>query len=276
MFGRYGYILLVMLVVGLSSCGETYNKILKSNNLDYKLTKAKEYYNNGKYDKAIPLFEELIPLYKGTVSINEIYYLYAMSHYEEASFIIACFHFKNIHDSYPLSPYAEECLYMTAFCDYKMSASVQLDQTYTTKAIDGFQLFINSYPNSDKITEANQMIEQLRRKLEIKALNAAELYLKMKLYKAAATSFSNILIDFPDTKDDEKVSFMVVKSYYLYAQNSIRAKQMERYEETVKAYKVFAKKYGGSTFMKEADKIYEATLKDMEDFKNYKDKKKRL
>lgn len=276
MFGRYGYVLLIMLVVGLSSCGETYNKILKSNNLDYKLTKAKEYYNNGKYDKAIPLFEELIPLYKGTVSINEIYYLYAMSHYEEASFIIASFHFKNIHDSYPLSPYAEECLYMTAFCDYKMSAGVQLDQTYTTKAIDGFQLFINSYPNSDKITEANQMIEQLRRKLEIKALNAAELYLKMKLYKAAATSFSNILIDFPDTKDDEKVSFMVVKSYYLYAQNSIRARQMERLEQTVKAYKVFAKKYEGSTFMKEAEKIYEATLKDMEDFKNYKEKKKRL
>lgn len=276
MFGRYGYILLVMLVVGLSSCGETYNKILKSNNLDYKLTKAKEYYNDGKYEKAIPLFEELIPLYKGTVSINEIYYLYAMSHYEEASFIIAGFHFKNIHESYPLSPYAEECLYMTAFCNYKMSASVQLDQTYTTKAIDGFQLFINSYPNSDKITEANQMIEQLRRKLELKALSAAELYLKMKLYKAAATSFSNILIDFPDTKDDEKVSFMVVKSYYLYAQNSVRSRQMERYDQAVKAYKIFEKKYQSSSFMKEAEKIYEATLKDMEDFKNHKDKKKRL
>ena len=276
MFGRYGYILLVMLVVGLSSCGETYNKILKSNNLDYKLTKAKEYYNEGKYDKAIPLFEELIPLYKGTVSINEIYYLYAMSHYEEASFIIAGFHFKNIHESYPLSPYAEECLYMTAFCDYKMSAEVQLDQTYTTKAIDGFQLFINSYPNSDKVTEANQMIDQLRRKLELKALNAAELYLKMKLYKAAATSFSNILIDFPDTKDDEKVSFMVVKSYYLYSQNSIRARQMERYEQAVKAYKVFEKKYKTSPFMKEAEKIYEATLQDMEDFSHHKDKKKRL
>lgn len=276
MFGRYGYILLMVLVVGLSSCGETYNKILKSNNLDYKLTKAKEYYNDGKYDKAIPIFEELIPLYKGTVSINEIYYLYAMSHYEEASFIIAGFHFKNIYESYPLSPYAEECLYMTAFCDYKMSAEVQLDQTYTTKAIDGFQLFINSYSSSDKVTEANQMIDQLRRKLELKALNAADLYLKMRLYKAAATSFSNILIDFPDTKDDEKVSFMVVKSYYLYAQNSIRDRQMERYESTVKAYKVFEKKYKDSPYMKEAEKIYEATLKDMEDFANHKDKKKRL
>lgn len=270
------YISLVALIILMvPACQNSYKKVVKSTDLEYKLSKAEEYYEKGDYDKAIPLFEELIPLYKGTVSINEIYYMYAMSHYYQASYIIAGFHFKNIHNNYPLSVFAEESLYMSAFCDYSMSAEVPLDQTYTTKAIDGFQLFINSYPESDKVAEANQLIAQMRRKLEVKALRAAELYLKMRLYRSAAVSFSNILIDFPDTKDAEKISFMVVKSYYLYAQNSVRNKQMERYKVAASAYKTFQKKYSDSTYMAEAEKLNDSVQKEMERIRTEKEKTKR-
>lgn len=264
-----------MLVLVVPACQNAYKKVAKSTDLNYKLEMAKKYYTEGEYDKAIPLFEELIPLYKGTVSINEIYYMYAMSHYYQASYIIAGFHFKNIHDSYPLSQYAEESLYMAAFCDYSMSAEVPLDQTYTTKSINGFQLFINSYPNSDKVSEANQLIVQMRRKLEMKALQAAELYMKMGLYRSAASSFSNILIDFPDTRDAEKISFLIVKAYYLYAENSVRSKQLERYKQAMSAYKTFSKKYNSSALVTEAQKINSTVEKEVDRIKSEKEKTKR-
>lgn len=249
------------------SCN-TYQRVLKSTNPDLKYLKAKEYYEKEDYYKALPLFEELITIYKGTKSIDEIYYMYAMCHYEQENYLIAAFHFKNIHDSYPLSTYAEESLYMNAFCYYKMSPDINLDQTNTEKAIDAFQLFINTYPNTDKMKECNMLMEEMRRKLEIKSFKSAELYLKTSNYKAAATSFDILLSEYPDTKDAEKAHFLIIKSYYLYAKNSIKSKQAERYNMTIKAYNNFAAKYKNSGFLKEATGYYESSIENINKLKN--------
>ncbi len=260
-------LLLAMLVLSAPSCSESYQKVLKSADFNYKLTKANGYYDKGDYSKAIPIYEELIPVFKGTKNIDEIYFKYAMSHYREANFLIAGFHFKNISDNYPLSPFAEESLFMYAQSDYEMSAEVPLDQTYTKKAIESFQLYINSYPSSAKLDDCNMKITQMRRKLELKALSAAELYLRTKHYKAAAVSFSNILLDFPDTKDAEKISYNVVKSYFLYAQNSIATKQKERYESVISSYKNFAKRYPSSVYASDAKKYHDQAVEKLEELK---------
>ena len=49
----------------LIACSE-YQQILKSNNLQLKYETAMKYYEQEKYYKASPLFEELIPLWRGT------------------------------------------------------------------------------------------------------------------------------------------------------------------------------------------------------------------
>ncbi len=257
----YALLLSVFILLG-SSCADSYQKVVKSTDFNYKLSKANEYYEKGAYSKAIPIYEELIPVFKGTKNIDELYFKYAMSHYNEANFLIAGFHFKNISDNYGLSPFAEECLYMTAQCDYQMSAEVPLDQTYTDKAIQSFQLYINSYPNTTRLDDCNLKIGQMRRKLELKALSAAELYLRTRHYKAAAVSFSNILVDFPDTKDAEKISYSIVKSYFLYAENSINEKQKERYEAVLESYNNLARRYANSVYLNDAKKYYDqATIK---------------
>lgn len=262
---------MAVIILSGSSCADSYQKVLKSSDFNYKLTKANEYYEKGAYDKAIPLYEELIPVFKGTKNIDEIYFKYAMCHYNEANFLIAGFHFKNISDNYGLSPFAEECLYMTAQCDYEMSAEVPLDQTYTEKAIQSFQLYINSYPNTTKLADCNLKIDQMRRKLELKALAAAELYLRTRHYKAAAVSFANILVDYPDTKDAEKISYNVVKSYLLYAENSILLKQKERYEAVVISYNIFLRRFPESIYLNDAKKHYEEALEKLAEIQKLAD-----
>lgn len=229
--------------------------------MDLKYQKAKDYYSKKKYDKAMPLFEELITVYKGKQSIDEIYYLFAMCHYELGDYLIAAFHFKNIHDSYPLSKYAEESLYMNAVSTAQMTADVPLDQTYTAKAIDAYQLFVNSYPNSQHLDESNRQMISLRRKLEVKSLSAAELYLKIGHYKAAAVTFGNVLIEYPDTKDAEKIRFQIIKAYYLYAENSVPQKREERYNMAIAAYNEFVAKHGVTGgYAKDAEKYYLSSI----------------
>ena len=56
-------VLCLGLVLLLASCN-TYNKVLKSTDYEYKYEAAKEYYMAGKYSKAVVILDELIPLLK--------------------------------------------------------------------------------------------------------------------------------------------------------------------------------------------------------------------
>ncbi len=256
-----------MCLLFLANCNN-YQKVLKSTDPVFKLDKAKEYYEKGDYAKALPLFEEMIPIYKGTKNIDDIYYMYADCHFHQEEYLLASFHFKNIYDSYPNSEYAEECLYMFAYCNYMMSPNANLDQTYTEKAIEAFQLFVNAYPNSVRMQECNNLMGILRRKLETKAFKIGELYFKMTEYRAAATSFTNLVREYPDTKYAEEASFLIIKSFYMYAQNSIASKQLERYEKASEAYKDFAYLFKQSKFLKEAQQLNEACISNINKIKN--------
>jgi outer membrane protein assembly factor BamD len=240
--------------MAMTSC-ESPEKIMKSPDINYKLKVATEWYNKKEYYKCIPVFEELMGLMKGQRSTEDIYFMYCMANYKQADYMIGAYHFKNFVTTYPLSPKAEEALFMAAMCNQKLSPRYELDQSYTTKAIDGFQAFINQYPESSRLDTANLMITTLRKKLEHKAWANAEQYYKTENYKAAAVSFENLLIQFPDIDNVERILFMVVKSYDKYAENSIVLKRVDRYHSVVSAYKNFIYKYPDSKYLAEATKF---------------------
>ncbi|MES2620265.1 MAG: outer membrane protein assembly factor BamD [Bacteroidota bacterium] len=248
------YCCLILLLVA-SSC-ETPEKVLKSNDLNYKKNKAIYWYNKKEYFKCIPVLEELIGLMKGRESTEDLYYMYAMANYKQGDYMISAYHFKNFYDLYPSGQYAEECLHMQGKSFQMLSPKPDLDQTYTYKGLEAYQFYINMYPGGKFQYESNEAIEKLRKKLEKKALNAAELYYKTSNFKAAATSYEIILRDFPDIEESEKVSFMIVKARFKYAQNSIPLRKAERFNNVVKSYNDFKYKFGGSKYLEEA-KEYE-------------------
>ena len=241
------------LLLFTSSC-ETPEKVLKSNDLDYKKAKAISWYNKKEYFKCIPVLEELIGLMKGRESTEELYYMYAMANYKQGDYMISAYHFKNFYDLYPNGAHAEECLYMFAKSNQMQSPKPDLDQTFTYKALEAYALFLTSFSEGKYIQECNEAVKVLRKKLEKKALNAAELYYRTENYKAAATSYIQILKDFPDIAEVEKVSYMIVKSDYKFAYNSIPAKKAERFNNVIKAYGEFKYKFSGSKYLDDAAK----------------------
>lgn len=61
---------------------------------------------------------------------------------------------------------------MSVYSLYKTSPGYRLDQSNTEKAIDGFQLFVNTYPNSKRVEECNKLIDECRAKIEFKSFEA--------------------------------------------------------------------------------------------------------
>ncbi len=265
MASRIGFLGVFLLFFVLSSgCSDSYQKVLKSTDFDYKLSKAKEYYNSGQYVKALPLFEELMSVYKGTKDVEQLYYIYPYCHYGLGDYLISAFYFENFLDYYPRSRFAEEARFMHAYCHYKMSPTASLEQTYTKRAIDGFQTFANSYPESEKIAECNELMDEMRKKLEAKAILSARLYYDMKDYRASAVAFNNVLTEFPETKDREELEHLVLDSYFRLAENSIPSKELERYNQVVETYILFIDRYPESQYSRNAEKMYNRSLAQIE------------
>lgn len=229
-----------------------------------KLKIAKDYYNTGKYEKAIPLMEELMSVLKGTQNVEELFYYYPYCHFGTGSYLLASYYFKRFVESYPKTMRAQEARFMAAYCLYKMSPEPSLEQDYTEKAIEAFQLFVNAYPNSEKVAECNKLMDRLRQKMETKSVDAAQLYYDMKNYRSAATAFNNVLLDYPETNKKELILYQIVDSYYLLAENSIRDKQEERYEKCIDAFRIYKSKFPEGKYLKIAERTQKDAAKAIE------------
>ncbi len=249
-------LLLVVLILG-AGCKESYTKVQKSTDLNYKLSKAIEYYQKKKFYQAIPIFEELIGLLKGDKRAEEIYYYYSDAQFQEKNYVIAAYHFKRFVELYPESKWAEDALFKYAESFSKQSPTVDLEQDNTARGIEAYQYFINMFPNSSKVSDCNKIIDKLRRKLELKALSIADLYYKTENYRAAALSYKQAMRDFPDIDEAERLSFMIVKSDYKFAKLSIINKKADRYRDVIREYKAFEERYPSSTYKNEAEKFVE-------------------
>ena len=252
----------------LASCKSEYEKIRSSGDADLIMERAFKYYENEEWSKAQSLFELAIGVYKGRVEAEKAYFYYAYTHYHQAKYILGAYYFRTFSNTFPNSQYREESDYMEAYSNYQLSPNFRLDQTYSEKAIDGFQLFVNTYPTSERVKSANQLIDEMRTKLERKAFGEAELYYNLRQYQSATQSYENLLKDFPDSPRAEQVKFMIIKSYFELAENSIFLKQEERYRSAYKSAMAFVEKFPESPRLEEVARIQDKSNNKLKEIRN--------
>ena len=134
------FLALFAFVVFFSSCSE-YQKALKSEDIAVKYEMATKMYEANKYGKAIRLFEQIAPAYKGKPNAERMFYFYSMSLYKSEQYYLAGYQLENFVASYPKSEKREEAAFYAAECFYKLSPEYSLDQTDTNKALDKMQRF---------------------------------------------------------------------------------------------------------------------------------------
>lgn len=235
MFRRWLFGLLILGMILNVSCSN-HSRVLKSGDNELKYEVAVDLYEKGDYYRAIQLFEQLVAVYRGTERLESINYYYANCYYQQGDYLLASYYFKRYAQNYPGSPRAEECMFLNAYCYYLDSPKFSLDQTNTYEAMKEMQLFINMYPDSDSLASCNNIIDELRGKLEKKAVEIAIQYYKTKHYKAAIVSLEQVLESFPDSQNREQILYFMMKSYYFYAIHSVDEKREERYQQTLELY----------------------------------------
>lgn len=255
-------ILVFIAALGMAGCKSRFEKLRASNDVKKKYEEAIRLYNKRDFSKALVLFEDLSQKYRGREQAEGLNFYYAYTLYKLQDYTTARYQFKSFADTYPASKDAEEARYMGAYCYYLESPTFSLDQENTYKAIDALQLFINLYPTSERAAAAAKYIATLRGKLEDKVFENAKMYLttgpsNADNYRAAVIALKNAQRDFPDIKYAEEMDFLMIKSQYLYAKNSLPIRQEDRYNEATELYNEFTENYPKSKFTKEAKALQE-------------------
>jgi len=238
----------------LISCSE-YQKALKSDDVAVKSEAANKMYEAGKYAKAIRLYEQIAPAYKGKPNAERMFYFYSMSLYKSKQYYLAGYQLENFVASYPKSEKREEAAFFAAECFYKLSPEYSLDQTDTNKALDKMQRFIDIYPESQFLPQANVYVKELREKLEKKAFEIAKQYNTISDFKGALKAFENFLADYPGTPFKEQALFYRLDSAYKLAINSIESKKQERLTYAKNTYSNLIKHNAQTEYKDEADKM---------------------
>ena len=255
MFKKFAYIVLLSGLLVFNFGCSPYQKVLKTGTNEDKYETGVDLYEKGDYNKALQFFDILRAVYRGTEKGEMLTYYTAYCYYNMHDYSVAGYYFKQYLQMYPRGDKAEESAFMSAYCNYKASPEPRLDQTNTYKALTELQMFIDMFPKSPKVEQANKLMDELRNKLETKDYNIALLYYKMESYQAAITSFENLLDNYPDTDYREDVLYYMVKAYFEYAEKSILKKKKERYEKTVEAYNTLKYFFPDSKHLNELEDI---------------------
>jgi outer membrane protein assembly factor BamD len=254
----------------LSSC--RFQRILKNDDWRFRYKEAIIYYEKGDFSKAGILLEELIPIIKGSPEGEKAQFYFAYCNYQQGQYLLASHYFKTFFDTYNRSEFAEEAYYMYAYSLYADSPPIYLDQSSTNTAIDAFQEFLNRYSSSKYSIQANNIIKDLRIKLEEKAFNTAKLYYKLSRYKSATIAFENFQKDFPDSHLQEEAAFLRISAQFDMASKSYEHKKKERYEQVVIFYQSFVDRYSESSWLKLAQPMFEKSQKELQRIANVSSK----
>ena len=247
------YRILIILFMSsiLLSCNE-YQKLLNSTDNDTdKYNAAEKYYNDGEFRRANALIEQLIPSYRGKPQGERLVFFFADSYFQIKLYYSAAIQFENFIKSYPNSQRIQEAYFMEAKSYYMLSPLYTLDQDDTYTGIDKLQVFINRFPNSEYVSEALELMNDLQNKLEEKDFEISKQYYTIRDYTSAIKALDNFVADNPGTIFREEALYFKWLSQFEIAINSIESRIVDRVSELERSLDNFLRNYPDTIFIED-------------------------
>ena len=167
------------------------------------------------------------------------------------------YYFQTFAKTFPNDLRVEEASFAT------LIRSSQWKRVWTNRhavAIDELQLFMDRYPSSTLRDSSQQMMDNLRSKLEMKAFENARLYHKTGNFKSATIAMEHAIKDYPGSPYQEDLQFLIIDCHFQYAQQSTPRRKLERYNDAIQAFHTFASRFPESDRMDKARRLYDNSV----------------
>lgn len=273
-------LLILLSLLLCTSCAKEFNAMYKTDNYDQKYEYAKQCFASGKYTRASLLLQQVVTLMKGTDNGQECLFMLAMSTYLGKDYETASQYFRKYYTSYPRGTYAQQASFYIGESLYESTPEPRLDQTPTIAAIAAFQEFLDLFPDASMNLKekAHKRLFELQDKLVQKELNSARLYYDLGSYfgnssgEGSASNYESCIItaqnaikDFPYSSKREDFAYLIMKSKYQLATQSVESKKLERFRDAEDECYGFLNEYPDSEYTKEAEKYIAVCKKHIKD-----------
>ncbi len=246
----------VVALVVLVGCSP-FQKALKSTDYNDKIAMIDTLMKKEKYGKSLQLFEQVRAKYRGTDSAKYVRIRFADALYGDGNFPNSAYQYESFARDYPSHEEHERSEFMAAKSHYEMSPVYSKDQTDTQIALAKLQDYINQNPEGEFAASANQLVEELRLKLDKKAYEIAKNYHHRDQYIPAIETFENFIVDHPGSEYQDDAHYYLLESEFLYASKSQEYLIAERMAKAKKYYENFKKRYPQSEYREKADELLE-------------------
>ena len=189
------------------------NKFIRDIDYEAEFEKGKLALSNKKYVRAQDHFNTVVIGASHTELGDDALFYLGETYFYMGDKLLAIAEYDRLIRRMSFSPYVEKARYRICESYVILSPKYFRDQTYSEKAIEKLQEFIDDYPNSDKREEAQGNIKILRNKLSRKAYDTGILYIKMEEYKSALIAFKQVVDLYYDSEYNELAHMKTIACY---------------------------------------------------------------
>ncbi len=109
-------------------------------------------------------------------------------------------------ERYPNHKFADDSAFQVGYIQWKELRNQSYDQGALEQVRLDFEYFLAIYPESDKAAEARHILEQVRARIISNLVSTAQLYEKQGKTIAAKVYYKEVLSQYPETINDERLA----------------------------------------------------------------------
>ncbi len=155
-------------------------------------------------DKAVDMYNGLIKSAPYGKYAAPAYFKIGLAREKQKNWSEAIASYNTIIDKYPGHGLADDAQYQIGYAWYRASSDADYDQSAARKSVAAFQDFLTKFPNSEKVSQAQDYINELTERQVQGSYNIARFYEKQKNYKSAFIYYNDVIKINPQSKMAEE------------------------------------------------------------------------
>ena len=196
-------IVTLALTIGLSSTLQqcaSQKEDLQASDIAETYERGMEYFEKDNYIKAEEIFTFIIYNDPGGAYADDAQFYLAETYYEREEFLLAISEYDRLIRRMKNSSFVEDAFWRKTEAYCELSPDYRLQRDMTDKALRYLYDFVDIYPESKYIDDAQKKIMEMREKLARKLLASASLYDTLREYESAIFYYDSILDEYSDTR----------------------------------------------------------------------------
>ncbi len=151
-------------------------------------------------EKTVEIFQQIVDNAPYGTYAAPSYFRMGLAREKQDKWGKAISSYTKLLDRYPGHDLSDDAQYQIGYAWYQASSMPEYDQSAAEKSIEAFQDFMVKFPNSEKVAQAREYINELTGRQVEGSFNIAKFYEKQKKYKAAIIYYKDVVRVSPDSE----------------------------------------------------------------------------